>query len=434
MSLPTVVIIGRPNVGKSSLFNRILGRRQAIVDDQPGVTRDRIYAQTEWAGKPFALIDTGGLLPSTKDPIMEAVKEQVEFAASEASRILFLVDWETGVTDLDLAIAKYLHRLGKSVLVVVNKVDDEKREQDIKDFHQLGFDQPIYLSALRGRGIGDLLDQVVDFPIAERAETDSGLRIAIVGRPNVGKSSIVNALTGQRTVVVSEIPGTTRDAIDTAIRYQGETIILVDTAGLRRRGKSKQAVEFYSQLRTARAMECCDVAWIVLDAEEGIVSSDQQIIADAYTQGRGILILVNKWDTVQKDHRTSKEWETQLKEVLGSYNHLPVLFVSAVKRQRLLKALDTSRKVNADRTRRISTSKLNNTLIPIIKRSPPPSTKGRYIQIKYITQIKTAPPLIAFFCNHPELIGKGYRRFLERTLRQEFEFTGVPIRLAFRKK
>lgn len=434
MTLPTVVIIGRPNVGKSSLFNRIIGRRQAIVDDRPGITRDRIYGQAEWGGRDFALIDTGGLLPQTDDPLLESVKEQAEFAADEASRIIFLLDWETGVTDLDLTIARYLQRLRKSVIPVVNKVDDESREWNTGDFIQLGFGDPLMISAMRGRGIGDLLDVVVDFPAAEPLDDEGGLRIAIIGRPNVGKSSIVNALTGKKTVVVSEIPGTTRDAIDTKIRYQKQIITLVDTAGLRRRGKTKEAVEFYSRIRTARALERADVVWVILDAQEGMVSADQRIIAEAYDSGKGILLLMNKWDAVKKNHRTAIEWERRLQEILGKYAHLPLLFVSAFKRQRLLKSLELSLEISAERGKRISTSELNKVLQPIIERTPPPAMRGRYIQIKYVTQIKTAPPVFGFFCNHPEDISDAYRKFLERQIRTLFGFNGVPLKLTFRKK
>ncbi len=434
MKLPAVVILGRPNVGKSSLFNRILGRRQAIVDDRPGVTRDRIYARGEWRGKQFALIDTGGLLPSSRDPLIEAVREQVEFAAEEAARILFLLDWETGVTDLDLAIARYLQRLDKPVLAVVNKVDDELREQDPKDFVSLGFGEPLPVSAVRGRGVGDLLDQVVDFPEIPGREESEGLRIAIIGRPNVGKSSIVNALTGKKSVVVFEKPGTTRDSVDTAIRFRGQALTLVDTAGLRRKGKTKEAVEFYSSLRTARALERAEVVWIILDATEGMVSVDQRIIADAYAEGKGVLILMNKWDAVQKDHRTAVEWERRLKALLGEYAHLPLIFVSALKRQRLLKCIEMTLEIGKERSRRITTSVLNDVLLPIIQKTPPPADGGRFVQIKYITQLKVAPPLFGIFCNRPKGVAESYRRFLERTIRQEFGFTGVPIRLTFRRK
>lgn len=434
MKLPTLVILGRPNVGKSSLFNRIIGRRQAIVDDKPGITRDRIYAKSDWNGCNFAVIDTGGLLLKSTDPIIEAVKEQVEFAAEEATRILFILDWETGVTDLDLAIARYLHRLDKPVIAVVNKADDEGRERDQKDFLQLGLEQPAFVSAMRGRGIGDLLDRAVDFPAADISEEDEGLKIAIIGRPNVGKSSIVNALTGKTSVVVSDAPGTTRDAIDTQIHYQGDVLTLVDTAGLRRKGRTKEAVEFYSILRTARALERSDMVWVILDAAEGMVSADQRIIAEAYNEGKGILILMNKWDVVQKDHRTVADWEKRLKKLLGEYNHLPIMFVSAVKRQRLLKALEVSQNIGQERIRRIPTSELNDRILPYIKRIPPPAIRGRLIQIKYITQIKSAPPLFAVFCNRPEDIAESYRRFLERNIRSKFGFSGVPIRLTFRKK
>jgi GTP-binding protein len=430
MSLPSIVILGRPNVGKSSLFNRILGRRQAIVDDQPGITRDRIYGRVEWAGREFALIDTGGLLPSSDDPIAEAVREQVEFAVEEATRILFLLDWETGVTDLDMTITRYLQRFDKPVIPVVNKVDDESREWDPKDFARLGFGDPMLISAMRGRGIGDLLDRVTDFPETTPRVEDEGVRVAVIGRPNVGKSSIVNALTGKKTVVVSEMPGTTRDAVDTRIRYRKQVITLVDTAGLRRKGKTREAVEFYSRLRTARALERADVVWVILDALEGMVSADQRIIAEAYAAGKGILLLMNKWDAVQKDHTTLKDWELRLKKILGEFGHLPLLFVSAQERKRLLKSLELS----LERGKRISTSELNKVLLPVIEKTPPPAMRGKYIQIKYITQIKTAPPVIGFFCNRPADISDSYRKFLERSIRTHFGFEGVPLKLTFRRK
>ncbi len=434
MKLPAVVILGRPNVGKSSLFNRILGRRQAIVDGQPGVTRDRIYARGDWCDRTFALIDTGGLLPNTSDPLLEAVKEQVQFAANEASRILFLLDWETGVTDLDLAIAKYLHRLQKPVIAVVNKADDDRHEADPKDFARLGFKDLHFVSAMRGQGIGELLDAAIDFPVTEQEEPQEALRIAIIGRPNVGKSSIVNALTGKPTVVVSEVPGTTRDATDTLLHFRRQEVTLVDTAGLRRRGKTREALEFYSQLRTSRALERCDIAWVVMDATLGLVSEDQHIIQQAYQEGKGVLLLMNKWDTIKKDHQTLADWEKRLKILLGEYQHLPWLFVSALQRQRLLKALEISLVMGQERARKIPTSKLNAALLPIIERTPPPSDQGRFVRVKYITQIRTAPPLFGIFCNRPQGITKSYRRFLEKAIRQQFGFSGVPVRLAFRKK
>lgn len=434
MKLPTLVILGRPNVGKSSLFNRIIGRRHAIVDDTPGVTRDRIYARSHWGGRQFAMIDTGGLLLGSRDPLVVAVREQVEFAAQEASRILFLLDWETGVTDLDLAIARYIQRLDKPVLAVVNKVDDEVRERDPKDFISLGFGAPTLVSAMTGRGIGELLDQAVDFPdYPDRGEVE-GLRIAIIGRPNVGKSSIVNALTGRKTVVVSEKPGTTRDATDTEIRFRSNAVILVDTAGLKRRGKTKEAIEFYSSIRTSRAMERADVVWVILDATEGLVSADQHIIADAYGEGKGILILMNKWDAIEKDHKTTADWERRLRILLGQYGHLPLLFVSALKRQRLIKSLEMTLAIGEEREKHLATSELNAKLLPIIQRTPPPSVRGRFVQIKYIAQTRTAPPMFNFFCNRPQDITTSYRRFLERNIRQEFGFAGVPIQLAFRRK
>jgi GTP-binding protein len=434
MKLPAVVIIGRPNVGKSSLFNRILNRRQAIVDDQPGITRDRIYGRTVWRGHPFALIDTGGLLPGTKDPIFEAVREQVEFAAEEAARILFVLDWETGATDLDIAIAKYLHKLQKPVSAVVNKADDEAREMDPKDFHQLGFDPLFFVSATRGRGIGELLDAVIDFPGQVEEKPEKALRIAILGRPNVGKSSLVNALTGKSSVVVSDMPGTTRDATDTPLKYHKKNLILVDTAGLRKRGKTREAVEFYSQLRTARALEHADIAWVVMDATEGLVSEDQRIIAEAYQQGKGVLLLMNKWDTVEKDDRTLADWEKRLRVLVGEYYHLPWLFVSALERKRLLKALDLSLEIGEQRERRIPTRELNEALLPVIQQTPPPTDRGKFVQIKYIAQLSTSPPLFGFFCNRPAGVAHSYQRFLERNLRKKFGFTGVPILLTFRKK
>lgn len=434
MKLPALVIVGRPNVGKSSLFNRILGRRQAIVHEEPGITRDRIYAASEWRSRPFALIDTGGLLPGVNDPMMDAVREQVEFAAEEAARILFLLDWETGVTDLDMAIAEFLHRLNKPVTAVINKADDDDSEFDPKDFYQLGFSPLHFVSAMRGRGVGDLLDAVVDFPASESEAEPEGLRVAIIGRPNVGKSSMVNALTGKTSVVVSEIPGTTRDATDTPLRFRGQEVILVDTAGLRRRGRTKESVEFYSELRTARALERADVVWVVLDATEGLVTEDMRIIDQAYSQGKGVLLLMNKWDTVTKDQSTALDWENRLRMILGKFGHLPLLFVSAHQRQRLIKALELSFEIQKERTRRISTSELNEVLEAIIEHTPPPSDRGHWVRIKYAAQLRTAPPLFGFFCNRPEAITQAYRRFLERAIRENFGFIGVPIKLVFRKK
>jgi GTP-binding protein len=434
MKLPTIVIIGRPNVGKSSLFNRIIGKRQAIVDAKPGITRDRIYASSDWQNRAFALIDTGGLLPKTDDPMTEAIKEQVEFAADEADTILFLLDWETGVTDVDLAIAKYLRRFEKPVLPVVNKADTGEREQDAKDFVRLGFGEPLFISAMRGRGVGDLLDVAVDFPELPEQEDVEGLRVAIVGRPNVGKSSIVNALTGKKTVVVSEVPGTTRDAIDTVIRYHRNAITLVDTAGLRRRGRTKEAVEFYSRIRTAGAIDRSDIVWIILDATEGLVSSDQRIIEEAYGEGKGILILMNKWDAIEKNHRTAIEWEKRLRKLLGSFGHLPLVFVSAHQRQRLLKCLEMSLGVGDERIRRVPTADLNNKLLPIIEHNPAPAIRGKFISIKYITQVKTEPPGFALFCNRPNDVAESYRRYLERMIREQYGFAGVPLTLEFRRK
>jgi GTP-binding protein len=434
MKLPAVVIVGRPNVGKSSLFNRILGRRHAIVDEQPGITRDRIYATSQWRNRPFALIDTGGLWPGSDDPMMDAVREQVEFAADEAARIIFLLDWETGVTDLDIAIAKFLHRLKKPVTAVINKADDDLRDRDPRDFYQLGFSPLQFVSAMRGRGIGDLLDVVVDLPESAVEPVLEGLRIAIVGRPNVGKSSMVNALTGKTSVVVSDIPGTTRDSTDTPLRFQKQDVILVDTAGLRRRGKTKEAVEFYSQLRTARALERADVVWVVMDATEGMVTEDMHIINQAYVGGKGVLLLMNKWDAITKDHTTAIDWENRLRLILGRFGHLPWLFVSGHERQRLLKALELSLQIQEDRIRRIATSQLNAVLEKIIEHTPPPSDRGHYVHIKYAAQLRTAPPLFGFFCNRPQAVSPAYQRYLERAIRENFGFSGVPIKLVFRKK
>jgi GTP-binding protein len=434
MKLPALVIVGRPNVGKSSLFNRILGKRKAIVHEEPGITRDRIYATSQWQGRPFALIDTGGLLPGTQDPMLEAVREQVEFAADEAARILFVLDWETGVTDWDMVIGKFLHRLNKPITAVINKADDDIRDQDPRDFYQLGFSSLHFVSAMRGRGIGDLLDAVVDFPESSEEPHQESLRIAILGRPNVGKSSMVNALTGKTSVVVSEIPGTTRDSTDTPLRFQGQEVILVDTAGLRRKGKTKESVEFYSELRTARALERADVVWLVMDATEGMVTEDMRIIDQVYEAGKGILLMMNKWDTVKKDHTTAIDWEKRLHLILGRFSHLPMLFVSALQKQRLIKALEISFEIQEQRTRRITTSQLNAVLEPIIEHTPPPSYRGHWVRIKYVTQIRTTPPLFGFFCNRPEGITTSYRRYLERALRENFGFSGVPIKMVFRKK
>ncbi len=431
-----VAIVGRPNVGKSTLFNRILGHRDAIVHDLPGVTRDRHYADADWAGRAFTLVDTGGFVPTSDDIIEAAIREQAQVAIEEADVVMFVVDATTGPLPTDHEIARILRKAEKKVLLVVNKVDSDLREYAVGEFFALGLGNPIPASALLGRKIGDMLDEVTagmqEHPEGEGA--DGRLRLAIIGRPNVGKSSFVNSLIQEDRHIVTDIPGTTRDPIDTVLAYHGEEILIVDTAGLRRKSKIKESVEFFSALRTLKSIDRCNVAIILLDATQGLEHQDLDVIDEAMARKRPMVIAVNKWDLVEKDHRTADAYTKALRERLRLYDYLPIVFVSALTRQRIFKVIDTAQTVHAEAQRRIQTSELNDALLPEIARFPPRARSGKELKIKFITQVRSDPPIFAFFCNLPDQIEDNYRRFLENRLREHYPFTGVPVSLVFKKK
>jgi GTP-binding protein len=435
MSQTLIALVGRPNVGKSTLFNRFIGQRNAIVHDMPGVTRDRHYAEAEWGGKRFTLIDTGGFVPKSVDIIEAAVREQAQIAIEEADVVLFIVDAVEGLLPGDEEIADILRRSRKKVFLVVNKTDNDSRESHAAEFFRLGLGEPLSTSALAGRKIGDLLDVITGGAGAPADEPpDPRLKLAIVGKPNVGKSSLVNAMLGRNRHIVTELPGTTRDSIDTVIRHHGEEILLVDTAGLRKKGKISESVEFYSAVRTLKSIDRCDVAVVLLDAMSGLEHQDLRIIETVMEHRRGGLVVVNKWDLIEKDSRTAAAYERSLHERLRIYDFLPVLFISALEKQRIFKVIDLARVIDAEQNRRVATSELNEVLGPDIQRFPPRSKSGKELKIKYITQVKTKPPVFTFFCNDPGHIEDTYRRYLENKIREHYVFRGVPIVLSFKKK
>ncbi|MFZ0388980.1 MAG: ribosome biogenesis GTPase Der [Calditrichia bacterium] len=436
MSLPIVTIVGRPNVGKSTLFNRIIKRRDAIVDDQPGVTRDRHYAETEWAGQAFLLVDTGGYLPQTEDQIELAVREQVDIAIQEADILLYVADRATGVTDWDLQIAAKLKRSEKTVVLAINKVDNAAMESDIYEFYKLGLGEPLGISAMQGRNIGDLLDVLIN-PIrrsAAASEPQEGIRLAVVGRENVGKSSFVNTLLGENRSIVTDIPGTTRDPIDSQLNYQKRKYLLIDTAGLKRRARVKENILFFSQIRTLRSIQRADVVIYFLDAREGITRQDMRILQEAEQQRKGIVIAVNKWDLIPKDGKTMKEWETALREKMGGFSYIPLVFTSVLEKKRLLKLLDVATEVYENGSRYIRTTDLNKYFLPLVKETTPAAAYGKEIKINYVTQVRKMPPVFAFFCNFPNLISESYSRFLERKIRENWNFSGVPVTIIFKAK
>lgn len=434
MGLPVIAIVGRPNVGKSTLFNRLLGCREAIVHDEPGVTRDRHVAAGEWSGKSFTLIDTGGFVPESRDEMETAIREQSRLAIRQADTIVFVVDVQTGITKHDESIADELRKTDKKVFLCVNKVDGQTKLNDVHVFHRLGLGDPYGLSAVLGFRIGDFLDLITEGQGTGEAEEDIRLKLAVVGRPNVGKSSFVNAILGEDRQIVSPVSGTTRDSIDTILKYYGEEIVLIDTAGLRKKAKVKESVEFFSNVRTQRAMERADVVLLLIDSREGLLDQDMRIIVECVKLGKGLIIGVNKWDLIEKDNKTYREFEDEIYKKLGSNGFAPVMFISALTKQRIFKVIDLARQVKLDRERKISTSKLNDFFLPVIQKTPPPAIQAKEIKIKYITQVSVNPPVIAFFCNHSKLIPDSYRRFLERTFRTEFGYDGVPIRFVFKEK
>ncbi len=436
MKLPLVVIVGRPNVGKSTLFNRLIGKREAIVHDVSGVTRDRNYGDAEWGGKEFQLIDTGGYVPNSSDLFETAIREQVEIAIAEADSIIFLVDARTGITPLDIEIADMLRTANKKYFLLVNKVDSENHEPAANEFYKLGIDKIYDVSALAGRKIGDFLDDLTaDFKTYESEDEEERIKIAIVGRPNVGKSSLTNALLGKERSIVTDLPGTTRDSVDSILKFYGEEIVLTDTAGLRKKKKVEESVEFYSAVRALKTIGESDVVAAMIDAEIGLEKQDQKIIDEAVLRRKGLIIAVNKWDLVEKDTYTAKIFEDALYRKLGSIDYVPIIFISALTKQRIFKLIELSKKVNEERKKKIPTNELNEKLLPEIEKSPPAATHtGKEVKIKYITQAKGSYPVFLFFTNYPKEIKDQYKRFLEKLIRKNFGFTGVPVTLSFKKK
>ena len=430
-----VAIVGRPNVGKSTFFNRLIQKRQAIVDSVSGVTRDRHYGKTDWNGKEFSVIDTGGYIVGSDDIFEGEIRKQVDLAIEEANAILFLVDAQQGVTDMDMTVAKHLRKSDKPVFLVANKVDNGQIMQEAVELYALGMGDYFCISSINGSGTGELLDELIaKLPNAE-AEEDSDLpRFAIVGRPNVGKSSFVNALVGEERNIVTDIAGTTRDSLDTHYTKFGHDFVLVDTAGVRKKKKVSEDLEFYSVMRSIRSIEYSDVCLLLIDATLGFESQDQSIFHLADKNRKGIVILVNKWDLVDKDTHTTKAYEAAIREKIAPFTNVPILFISALTKQRLLKALEIAIKVSEDRKARISTSKLNDVMLPFIEHNPPPATKGKYIRIKFCTQLPTKTPTFAFFANLPQYIKEPYKRYIENKLRESFNFSGVPLQIFFRKK
>ena len=429
-----VAIVGRPNVGKSTLYNRLTETRKAIVDDYSGVTRDRHYGVAEWTDKNFTVIDTGGYVAHSEDVFEAAIREQVVIAIEEATVILFMVDVVTGITDLDDDIAKLLRRSKKPVFVVVNKVDNNQRLNDASIFYSLGLGDIYPLSSMSGSGTGELLDEVIKHFEAEDENENQLPKYAIVGRPNVGKSSLINALIGKERNIVTPIAGTTRDSIHIHYNQFGHEFMLIDTAGLRKKTKVKENIEFYSVMRTIKALEEADVVILMIDAVDGIESQDINIFHLAEKNKKGVVILVNKWDLIEKNTKTTKVFEELIHEKLAPFNDVPIVFTSVTEKQRIFKSLEAASKVYENKLKKIPTSKLNDVMLPIIENFPPPAVKGKYVKIKYITQINASSPMFAFFCNLPQYVKEPYKRFVENKLREHFDFTGVPIQIYFRQK
>jgi GTP-binding protein len=431
-----LAIVGRPNVGKSTLFNRLIEQRKAIMDNQSGVTRDRHYGYGEWVGKNFTVIDTGGYVTGSDDIFEEAIRDQVELALDEASVILFMVDCTTGLTGLDEEFAKVIRGTKKPLFIVANKADTTEKAYAIGEFYKLGLGEVYPISSSNGSGTGELLDEVVKhFEHDDEENPEEGIpRIAILGRPNVGKSSFLNVLLGKERSIVTDIAGTTRDAINTRYKLFGKDFILTDTAGLRKKSKVKEDIEFYSVLRSIQALQESDVCIVMIDAERGIEAQDVNIIGLAVKHNKGIVIMVNKWDLVEKDTNTVNKFRATIQERLPLQDYIPIIFTSVVKKQRIFQAIEKAVEVYENRQKRIPTSALNEKLLPEIENYPPPAFKGKYIKIKYITQLPLYTPTFAFFCNLPQYIKPPYERYLENKIREHFDFTGVPIRLFFRKK
>lgn len=434
--MPNIIaIVGRPNVGKSTFFNRLVKSRQAIVEETAGVTRDRHYGKSDWNGIEFSIVDTGGYVEGSDDIFEEEIRRQVELAIGESDVILFLVDVKDGITSMDKDVAQLLRKSRKKIFLVANKVDNTQRTFDINEFYELGLGQVYGLSSINGSGTGELLDDVVkEFKDTVAAEIPELPRIAVVGRPNVGKSSLINALLGENRHIVTPIAGTTRDTIFTPYNSFGFDFLLVDTAGLRKKGKVTENIEFYSVMRAIRAIEQSDVCLLMIDAGEGLEGQDLNILSLIEKNHKGVVILVNKWDLAEKENNTMRDMEEFIRARTAPFTDIPIVFTSVLTKQRIFKAMEVARQVYENKNRQVSTSKLNELLLPIIAAYPPPQTKGKHVKIKYITQLKTHYPTFAFFCNTPQYIKEPYARFLENKLRENFNFTGVPIQMFFRQK
>ncbi|OMF30421.1 ribosome biogenesis GTPase Der [Paenibacillus sp. FSL H8-0259] len=436
MARPVVAIVGRPNVGKSTIFNRLIGDRLAIVEDKPGITRDRIYGVSDWNGKSFSVIDTGGIEIDGEDAILKSIRVQAELAIEEADVIVFMCEAKSGLTSSDEEVAQILFRSGKPIVLAINKVDNMKRTEDIYEFYSLGIGDPIGISGSHGTGIGDLLDAVVErLPDKTDEEYDDDvIRVALIGRPNVGKSSLVNAILGEERVIVSDVAGTTRDAIDTPFERDGQRYVLIDTAGMRKRGKVYENTEKYSVMRAMKAIERADVVLVVINGEEGIIDQDKHIAGYAHDAGKASIFVVNKWDAIEKDDKTMQNFERNIRDHFLFMSYAPVVFLSALTKQRLQKLLPVVQHVAQQHALRITTHLVNDVVSDAVAINPPPTDKGRRLRINYVTQVATKPPTIVVFVNDPSLMHFSYERYLENKLRAAFNFEGTPIRLFTRRK
>jgi len=437
MKIPLVLIVGRPNVGKSTLFNRLTQSTTAIVDDVSGVTRDRIYGDVDWNGRHFQVIDTGGYVPNSEDLFETAIREQVEIALDECDAVFFVVDGRTGLLPIDKEITNILRKSNRPSYILVNKSDTPEFANTKSDFYSLGLEHVYDISALNGRNLGNLLDDLmghIEFA-DEKDVVDSRLHLAIIGKPNVGKSSLVNSLLGYDRSIVTDIPGTTRDSVDSIMKYYGEEIVLVDTAGLRKKTKIKENIEFFSNVRTYKALWNCDVAVLLLDSKLGVENQDQKIIQEAVRRRKGLILAVNKWDLIEKETNTAKAYADSIYAKLGSIDYVPVIFISALTKQRIFKLIEIARTVYTERGKKVPTNQLNEILLPEIEKTPPPaSPTGKEVKIKYITQVGEHYPIFMFFANEPKFIPDHYKRFLEKMIRRKFGFAGVPMTLSFKEK